>query len=267
VARVARAGSSRRSGQRRHLGFPITIGLIVALGIVLVVYSRDSRNAVAHPLPGGEAVGGDHWHAAYGIYLCDHFVAPLVDGPQGDLLGIHTHGDGAIHIHPFAGGAAGTNAQLGLFFDDTGLEVSNSKIVVPGGETVEEGTDQCDGKDAIVEVAYWANADDAAAGEKPTTIFTDDFSSIRFRQDRSAYTIAFLPEGDEIPPPDTLSVLDNLSDVGNATSSTLPTDSTGTTGTGTTGTTTGDGTTTTGAGATTTSSTPPEETTTTPTSS
>jgi hypothetical protein len=218
IARVARSSGSRRSGQRRNLGFPITVSLVVVLGLLLVGFARSNQQASAHPQIYTKT-GGDHWHAAYGIYLCDHFVSPLGDGAAGDQLGIHTHSDGVIHIHPFVASSAGTNAQLGVFMDDTDSKLSNTKISLPDGTVMEEGKDKCDGKAAIVEVAYWADAADAAAGKKPTTIFTDDFDKIRFKQDRSAFTIAFLPEGKKIPAPTSIPTLDNLTDLGTATSS------------------------------------------------
>jgi hypothetical protein len=213
VARVARSGGSRHSGQRRNYAFPLTVAGIVLAGVLLVAFARSNQQASAHPQI-YTGTSGDHWHAAYGFYLCDHFADPLTDGPAGDQLGIHTHGDGIIHIHPFVSGSAGANAKLGLFLDDTGATVTNTKITLPSGDTFEEGTDQCAGKDAIVLVAYWRSADDAAAGEKPTTVFTDDFGDIRFKEDRAAFTIAFLPEGADIPAPPSIPTLDNLTDVG-----------------------------------------------------
>ena len=50
----------------------------------------------------------DHWHAAYGMYVCDHFLPPVTDAKE-DVLGIHTHGEGVIHIHPFSAAASGDN--------------------------------------------------------------------------------------------------------------------------------------------------------------
>ena len=64
----------------------------------------------------------EHWHSAIGIYVCDRWVSNLSDrGP--DALGIHTHDDGLIHIHPFLAGATGKAATLGKFFDQVGMEV------------------------------------------------------------------------------------------------------------------------------------------------
>ncbi|SRR6266508_660547 len=234
VARAARAGGTRRIGRQRNLGFPITIAVIIVLGILLVITARDRRQATAAP-----KVNVDHWHAAYGIYLCDHFLDPQPQEAT-DALGIHTHGEGVIHIHPFLDSAAGTNARLGLFFDDVQIEVTDKKISA-SGETKQEGKDKCDGKDAIVQVAAWNNADDATAGKKPTQVFTNDFSKIRFRNDRMAFTIAFLPEDATIPAPESIPELDRLTDVPGATTTTVAGDTSSTTAPGDTSSTTAPG--------------------------
>jgi hypothetical protein len=207
VARAARAAGGKRVGQRRNLGFPlIIIGVLVA-GFALIFYAASERRAVASPLT------TDHWHAAYNINICGTVQPADTDFNGQDLTGIHTHGDKVVHIHPFLDSAAGQNADLGRFFDTINLEVTDSSIVLPDGTTFEEGTDTCEDQDAQVVVARWDSAEQGASGENPSQIFTDDFDNIRFRNDREAYTIAFLPEGDEIPPPDSIPTLDQLTDV------------------------------------------------------
>ena len=59
----------------------------------------------------------------------------MPDGPD-DPLGIHTHEDGLIHIHPFLAGAAGKAATLGKFFDQVGVKVTDSAITLPPGAAV-----------------------------------------------------------------------------------------------------------------------------------
>jgi hypothetical protein len=226
VARAARAGGSRNRGQRRQIGFPLACAAIIIVGISLILVARGQRQAQAQP-----KTNQDHWHAAYGVYLCDHFVSPLTDAGA-DTLGIHTHGDGIIHIHPFVDGAAGTNAKIGLFYQDTNLSVSDKKIAVPGGDTVQEGKDKCNGKSAIVEVAKWTHAEDAAAGKKPTQIFTTKLGDIRFTNDRMAFTIAFLPEGAKVPAPTSIPTLDQLTDVPGASTTTVPGETTSSTAPG-----------------------------------
>ena len=58
--------------------------------------ARATRSA---PTPTNRPKRGDHWHAAYGVYICDQFVTDVADKGQDDPLGIHTHDDGA-HPHP-----------------------------------------------------------------------------------------------------------------------------------------------------------------------
>src|SRR3954447_7923083 len=64
VARAARAGGSRRAGQRRALGFPMAVFLVVGLGLTLVFFARSERITNAEPKV------GDHIHAAYSTYTC-----------------------------------------------------------------------------------------------------------------------------------------------------------------------------------------------------
>ena len=73
VARAARAGGTRRPGQRRNLGFPILIAAVVVIGVSLVVFARSNREATAAPRSQANEES-DHWHAALGVYQCDHFI-------------------------------------------------------------------------------------------------------------------------------------------------------------------------------------------------
>lgn len=164
----------------------------------------------------------DHWHAAYGFFSCgDGFLAPLQ--VQDDPVGIHTHGDGIIHIHPFTSAVSGPSAVLGVFLDSAGASVDDQAIDVPG-LSVREGEDTCGARDepGVVQVAYWADARSASTTDPE--IVTDDLRDVAFEQDGSAYTIAFAPDGATIPPPPTIPVLDALGDVspGGAAPTTVP---------------------------------------------
>lgn len=280
VARAARAGGSRRPGQRRQLGFPLIVFMVCALGISLVLFARSNREATAAPRSQANEEF-DHWHAALGVYDCDHFVydgsetgGPFFTDVLQDPAGIHTHGDGVVHVHPFTDAAGGRNARLHYFFEDVGLEASDDKITFPDGTVWDEDEKRCgEGDDAEpgqIVVARWNNAQDAADGEKPSELITEDFGDIRFRADREYFTLAFLPEDqlDEIPVrPDVVATLNNLSDVppeenidapestttteaGDGSTTTLPGDASTTTvvGDGATTTTAGDSTTTTTGG-------------------
>jgi hypothetical protein len=231
VARAARAGGSRRPGQRRQLGFPGLIAIIVVVGVSLVLFARTNREANAEPRSQANE-NADHWHAALGIYQCDRFI---LDGtPEGgafltDLLqdpqGIHTHGDGVIHIHPFLDSAGGRNARMQIFFDDVGMEVTDSTVTFPDGTVWDEDETTCgdDAEAGQIVLARWNSAEAAANGERPSELITDNFGDVRFRNDREYFTLAFLPPDrfDEIPVrPDIIESLNSLTDVIDPTAST-----------------------------------------------
>jgi hypothetical protein len=225
VARAARAGGRRASGGRqRDLKFPAAIGVIVVLGVALIAFAANDRKSDAQVPPIAQQ---DHWHAAFGVYICGEFQPnpPLFESP----VGIHTHDDGVIHIHPTSSGGAGENATLGVFLEGAGIELSDSKLSM-NDQTWEEGEDQCDGEDAELVVAQWKDVQDP---NSDPAIILRDFDDIRFREDGEGYTIAFVPEGTtDIPKPPSAA---NLAELGAADAGTSNT--TGSTAPGDTGTT------------------------------
>src|ERR687898_61611 len=224
VARAARAGGRSSGARQRNLLFPGVVGAIVLVGAGLVAY------------------------AANGIYVCGEWQ-PEIPEFENDL-GIHTHGDGVIHIHPFSQNAAGEDATLGVFLEGTDVEVDGDELTIgeneltDGAKTWKEGDDQCDGEDAELKVAQWQDVSDSDA--KPA-LLTSGFDDIRFREDGQGYTIAFVPEDEtDIPMPETAA---NLAELGAVDAD--PSATTTTTGEGEGSTTTaGEGPTTTTAGGT-----------------
>lgn len=200
VARAASTGGGRTARGSRPLAWYAAIVLVVVLGVAGIVFSRAERReelAAGSSLT-APAVGRDHWHAAYGVYLCDEFAPNIND--ERDPKGIHTHADGVIHIHPTVRSAAGENSKLGLYADAVRMTLTDSEIRLPGGKSFKEGEDKCGGKDAIVQVKV---------GDE---VVTEDVRDIRFT-DRQLLTIAFAPKGAELPEPPSKGQLDNLTDV------------------------------------------------------
>src|SRR5438270_7334925 len=115
VARAASTGGGRTARGAKPWGWYSAIALVSIVGLALIVVSRNenirSNNPRSGPAP---RVNIDHWHAALGVYLCDQF-APNVKDSGTDPHGIHTHGDGIVHIHPFDKTSAGNNARLSVF--------------------------------------------------------------------------------------------------------------------------------------------------------
>jgi hypothetical protein len=228
VARAARAGGrGSRGSQRRSLLFPATITVICILGISLIIYARGQDEAEA--LEPGLT---DHWHAAYGVQICDQLLPPLSSGTS-DPNGTHTHDDGVMHIHPGAAqevARAGEDATVQVFLEATGSSISDDSLTIRTSDgtvtTYREGDEEpCDGQ---VQIGYWANASEATSTDPQ--IFTEDLQDVHFQNDREAFTIAFVPEGDDLLPPDTVGDLDALAGVDGgdtvATPSTVPTTTT-----------------------------------------
>jgi hypothetical protein len=237
IARLAASGSRKRVRNQQGLLFPVSIAIVVALGLLLIVYARQSsrtRAAASAPLVNGVAADGtptgDHWHAAYGIYGCDKFLTPIqvqTDEFDGTPIGIHTHGDGAIHIHPYTNAAAGSRATTGWFFKTTGMKMTSKKMELPdNGGTFEDGND-CAGKPGHLKVLVWHDLDPAVGSQRyndaPDQVFVAGFDKIKFTENEMAMTFAFVNDDADLKtlkPPTT--VLNNLTDTGTATTTTVP---------------------------------------------
>jgi hypothetical protein len=161
----------------------MVMALVVALGVAGVVFSRSTRNASAD-----QPTVNQHWHAAYGFDICGHFV-PDLPQPQ-NLIGLHTHGDGIIHIEPVDPILdTGKNSTLGRFVGGyPGLTLTQTKLTILT-ETFKNGEKPqgCD-KPATVQVVRNGSA------------VSGSFSKVRVPKS-GWITIAFVPKGQKIPPP------------------------------------------------------------------
>jgi hypothetical protein len=198
VARAARAGG-HTSGPRRQLGYPIAVAAILVVGVLVVVFARSENQEAAAVSP----TVGEHWHTAYGVYVCDAFLPALTDQVT-DTTGLHTHGDGIAHIHPFLGAASGRNATLSKWGETTGLSFSGDGFTVDG-TTYEPGFD-CDGQPAEISLHVWSIDDLEGEGRVLTG---SDIAGYRF-VNREAITLAVAPAGTEVPPPPSAADVDRL---------------------------------------------------------
>ncbi|MFP5318299.1 MAG: hypothetical protein ACLGI2_08390 [Acidimicrobiia bacterium] len=222
VTKVARTGGGRTKRGQSSWFFPTLLTAVVVLGTFLIVFSRNQRQ----PDTSAPRIGVDHWHSAIGFYLCDEatgeaaFIPNLPDSGQ-DPVGIHTHGDGVVHTHPFSSTAAGRNAQLRHYFDALDITVNENQISgLPGQETRRNG-DNCGSQDGQVQVKVW----DTRSPTDPGRIVEGAPGNLRLGNNQ-LITVAFVPEGADIPKPPSEAQLDNLTDVPGATTSLPPTSTT-----------------------------------------
>ncbi|MEO6124175.1 MAG: hypothetical protein ABIR32_10740 [Ilumatobacteraceae bacterium] len=227
VAKLAQKGKGKKVRFQGGVVFPAVIVGVLVLLIPLIVYARQSR-----PGPGeGEPTINQHWHAAYSTYVCDEnglLTLPIIAGTleeqdtQGNLIsqkfqrsGIHSHGDGVIHWHPYTGAATGTNARLKVFLNNYDIKLSDKKLELPasqGAQVYEEGTSKCaiDGqdKDASLKLWVWSNYSDI--GKTDPAVYTANMGDVRVDRDGMVFVVAFVP--DDVAPvaPDYASRLPEL---------------------------------------------------------
>lgn len=206
VSRAARTGGGRTKRGSSSFLFPAAMALVVILGVLLIISSRGALTVDdTPPRARSNDSPGDHWHSAIGFDICGTFAPPIQSNE--DPLGIHTHGDGVIHIHPFFSRAAGKNATLGIYLDTVGAKVTEDEIRIPGQPTKKNG-ELCDGRPATVRVKVWPSR----AADAVPEIYVGDPNDLRLG-DSQLITVAFVPDDVDIPKPPSEGALDNLSDV------------------------------------------------------
>jgi len=177
--------------------------LVIAL-IVLVAALQLVGNVFGDKTP---AIG-DHIHAALVVNICgdveDKAPEFLKRAGSEQSAGIHSHGDGLMHIHPEADDEVGSDATVGKFFEEGGWEVSEDRINLTNGWSftdVTSGGTCPDGRPATVR--FMVNGTEQEGN--PADYAPEDGDRI---------IIAFLPDGDAI--------VDELpADVGSALASAL----------------------------------------------
>jgi len=233
VAKLASRGKGKRVRFQGGSVFPIAVVAIVVLGLLAIVYGRQSR-----PSDGsGAPTTTDHWHQAFGIYICDTFQ-PKLTGTKEEttvdstgqtvlvneafsLTGIHSHGDGIIHYHPNSTRSTGNRAKLGVFLDVYDIKLTDTTLEMPadqGGEKWSTKDTKCDGKDTELKVRVWDQFDNPDEFHDVVT----DFNNIRITNDGQVFVIALVPKGADVPLPDWAAELPTLgaSDSGVVTATT-----------------------------------------------
>jgi hypothetical protein len=168
------------------------VALVAAVAVVLVGLlllaggGAGDDNSNVDTSGGGPAVR-EHWHSAIDFYVCDGFVEGPFPDVGRDALGIHSHNDGLIHIHPFVEEGAGANATLDKFLDQIDARITATAFELPDGTEPE-----CEG---TVRTAVWESFDDATP-----RIVTGDPGSIPLRNGQ-LITVGYVADGVELPQP------------------------------------------------------------------
>jgi len=236
AAKLAKSGQGNKVRFQGGTTFPAVVALVIVLGLLLVVYARQSQPSVD---ASGAPLQSDHWHHAYGFYLCDTWFQLEGDAEQQGTddftqyarTGIHSHDDGLIHWHPFSSAAVGSNARLGVFLKTYGVDLGNDKLSFPSTQRAAletqladfdpprddvlewEDGDTCsiDGtqKSAELKVVVWDNFTDTDDG----TTYIADFNNIRLDRDQMVVAIAFVPDNTDVTMPPWAPELPSLGEI------------------------------------------------------
>lgn len=172
----------------------------------------DTKKIAAATVKRDALLSDTHWHSAYGVYKCDAYLGKIVNGKYAaeidgtddtlypDVVGIHAHDDGLIHIHPFVKRSAGRKALLGSFLDTVKAKITSKEISYQvAGKTVAFNVDKMtcgkDKKKPIVSVFVWRDI------KKPSRVerYTADFKRIPLLKN-GAYAFAITAPGSKTPP-------------------------------------------------------------------
>lgn len=203
VARAAGIGGGRVHRRQTPWGYYGIIILVVILGIVGTVASRQRRDNQINNAGNTAPAVGTTWHEGYAVYECGKFV-PAISTKAPDPEGITTRTDGIITIAPTVKASAGKNATLGKFSDAVGMKLNAAELQVPGGHLYQDGN-TCNGKPGHVYVKQFAGPTDTVGqlfnggrGQLPKLNPTQ----VPLK-DNYLLTIAFVPSSDatSIPAP------------------------------------------------------------------
>lgn len=184
------------------------------VALVPLIGSSTDTSSSSTSAPGdlhvlGPVPASSHWHAAYVVRICDDVLEPF--DSSDDPLGIHSHADGLMHIHPFFEESGYDAATLGLFADAMGLSLASGELTLPGGGTWRDG-DDCNGVPGRVFVDKWSDPNPESAVER---IF-DSPQDVRYLADGELYQIAFAPADSPPVVPPAISLLSQVSNLGPA---------------------------------------------------
>jgi hypothetical protein len=195
----------RRGGASWFYG--VIAVIVVAFVAIAFVTISDRSSADTPPQPGNPSTGepGDHWHAAFAVDVCGEWLPnaaefeTAADNPN-VRVGIHTHGDGFMHIHPFTKSEGGDNATVGRFLTYGGWSASEDSLSLWTGPAADP------------EKIQWSNGDECPPG----TEFAGQTGVVKWAidcearsgnpsdykpQDGDVVALAFLPKSESIPTP------------------------------------------------------------------
>ena len=221
ASRAKRKRAAVRSAKRsRHNNwwYILTVFVLIA-GVALIVYAR-----MTQPSPVGPYIldqvnqtnphnKDSHWHAALGVYNCDHWMGdpgsngvwqwpaatpsgtPARVGNTSVYAGMHSHDDGIIHMEPQVSEEAGRHATVGKYFEYGGWSLSSTGFNFLG--TKVQNGDKCNGKPGTVQWALGKWDGTTPPGAQKYAVGRGNPADYKL-YNGDIVIIAFLPEGKSV---------------------------------------------------------------------
>jgi len=122
-----------------------TLLVIIVAAIIGATLLRPSSTPAQKPPRAPDpksGAPGDHWYTAFGVNICGEWLMnpPTFETAASNpnvRVGLNTHGDGYVHVHPDDPSEAGSHATLGLFFAYGGWQLSSTSIDAWTGPSAE----------------------------------------------------------------------------------------------------------------------------------
>jgi len=186
VARAAGTGGGRTTRGKTPVLWYGSLLVVLLAGVGLTAFSRQQRLDDLNSPASKEApkANSDHWHVALGVRVCDRWLNPVKVDP--DPKGIHTHGDGLIHIEPSVASVSGRRATFARFVETVKGDVTASSFSWPEGEARKKEAHKTGDKcgEQVGEVTTFYNGEPQS--EDPRNIRLTDGGKL---------VLAFVPKG------------------------------------------------------------------------
>lgn len=207
IARLAQKGKGKKVRFQGGSVFPTVVLAVILAGMVLVAYARQ-----AEPVVDASITAEEQYDLAFGVYFCDQFVTGIAAVPAADAVdetaAAAIVGEGLVRWKPQVL-AGERRAKLGTIFELYGLKVTDSSITFPNtvrvndGQPVQEGPTSCAGEPGYLTVVSWPDATNPGESERSIA----SFDGVRLTRDNMAIVLAFIPDGGEVPLPDSVNEL------------------------------------------------------------
>jgi hypothetical protein len=193
-------GHVQAKSRRSSRGFVAFVVAVFVVGVALIALAKSDSGGTGSATGPGPRIN-DHWHATVGVNLCGTWQANQPMYEPSPNTGIHSHGDGFIHMHPFSAAGAGSNATVGLFYRQAGDKLSATGLEMFKHKY--KNGDVCDALDKKPGLVRWSVNGQERTGNPASFV----------PNDRDVVAIAFIPKDADIGTPPVAVAGTNPSDV------------------------------------------------------